>query len=509
MADQSLPDVVARLRSTFRTGRTKSLDWRLSQLQALKKLMLEGRNDLCEGLKRDLGKSAMEGWVTECNLIEAEIQTFLDNLSSWMKPEPRQTNLLNQPATSYVHREPLGVALIMGAWNYPVMLTLMPLVGSIAAGNCAVIKVPSDKYSPASSSAMAKLIKQYLDPDCFDVVEGGREAITAVLEQRWDVIFFTGGAHLGKMVASAAAKHLTPTLLELGGQNPCIVDKTACVDLAARRITWGSLMNCGQTCLRPEYIFVHEAIEEEFVARVKHYISQFYSEEPQKSEWFGRLPNDVAWKRISDIVKTDKQFLFHGGGVDQADRYVAPSVLRFPSLQEYAQSACAQEEIFGPIVPIVKYKDLDAAITHIADREKPLALYVFTDDKRVEQRVLSETSSGGFGVNDVVMHCVNLDLPFGGVGHSGMGAYHGRYSFECFSHRRAVLAKPNVSILDAPVRYPPYDSVKSALLKFVQEPRPYWAMYLPTMVVSTAVSAAGILATPLTLAKQTVRSLSG
>eukprot|EP00667_Euglena_gracilis_P005233 EG_transcript_5269 len=471
--------------------------------------MVEGRQDLCDGLKRDLGKSELEGWATECNLVEAEIQIFLDNLSAWMKPEAKPTNLLNQPAQSYVHREPLGVALIMGAWNYPVMLTLLPLVGCIAAGNCAIIKVPSDKYSPASSAAMAHLIQKYLDPDYFAVAEGGRESINACLEQRWDVIFFTGGAQLGKMVAAAAAKHLTPTLLEMGGQNPCIVDKTASVDLAARRVVWGSLMNCGQTCLRPEYVFVHEAIEEQFMQRVRDYILQFYSAEPQKTEFFGRLPNGMAWKRIAGIVKSDNQFVFHGGSVDESDRYVAPTVLRFPGLPEYTQSASSQEEIFGPIMPVIKYSSLDDVIAHISAREKPLALYVFTDDARVEKRVLEETSSGGFGVNDVVMHCINLDLPFGGVGHSGMGAYHGRYSFECFSHRRAVLAKPNVNATDAPIRYPPYDTLKANLMRLVQEPRPAWVMAVPSAVVSTLVSVVGTLGMPYGLAKQAVRSFSG
>eukprot|EP00669_Euglena_mutabilis_P009165 TRINITY_DN4100_c0_g1_i1.p1 TRINITY_DN4100_c0_g1~~TRINITY_DN4100_c0_g1_i1.p1 ORF type:complete len:398 (-),score=155.09 TRINITY_DN4100_c0_g1_i1:304-1497(-) len=397
----------------------------------------------------------------------------------------------------------------MGAWNYPVMLTLLPLVGCIAAGNCAVIKVPSDSYSPATSSTMARLIRKYLDPDCFDVVEGGRQEITDCLAQRWDVIFFTGGSHLGKMVAASAARHLTPTLLELGGQNPCIVDRTACVDLAARRIVWGSLMNCGQTCLRPEYVFVHEAIEEQFTAKVKEYVLQFYSAEPQRTEFFGRLPNKTSFGRVAHLIKKDEAFLVHGGASDEGDRYIAPTVLRFPNLPTYADSAAAKEEIFGPIMPIVRYSDLDAAIDYINGREKPLALYVFTGDSAVEHRVLTETSSGGFGVNEVVMHCINLELPFGGVGHSGMGAYHGRYSFECFSHRRAVLAKPNVSATDAPIRYPPYDAIKSTLMRFIQEPRSAWVMAFPSLVVSTAVSVAGYVGMPVALLRQAMRSYGG
>ena len=270
---EKIPEIVSTLRDSFNTGVTKTREWRLHHLQAMRRMMEEGKQRLCQGMKQDVGKSELEGYLCENNLVENELQHVIDHLDEWMKPDIRTTNLLNLPASSYVQSEPYGVALIMGAWNYPVMLSLAPLVGCIAAGNCAVVKVPSPKYSPASSKAMEELMAEYMDPHFFVCVGGDRHANTALLEQRWNLIFCTGSASTGKIVATAAAKHLTPILLELGGKNPCIVDQTACLKLASKRIVWGSFMNCGQTCVRPEYVLVHENVADQFVSAAKQQVS--------------------------------------------------------------------------------------------------------------------------------------------------------------------------------------------------------------------------------------------
>eukprot|EP00668_Euglena_longa_P011624 GGOE01014033.1.p1 GENE.GGOE01014033.1~~GGOE01014033.1.p1 ORF type:complete len:526 (+),score=153.60 GGOE01014033.1:161-1579(+) len=448
--------------------------------------MTECRDELCDGIWKDLHKDAFQGYMTECTIVESEIQLFLDHLHEYMQPEAKATDLLNQPASSFVHREPLGVALIIGAYNYPVMLSLSPLVGCIAAGNCALIKMPTPLSVPTSASTMARLVKRYMDPNCFDVVEGDREAVTAVLEQRWDIIFFTGSPQLGRVVAQAAGRNLTPVLLEMGGQNPCVVDKSASLAMAARRIVWGGLINCGQSCLRPDYIFIHDAIADRFREEVQLCIRKFYSEQPQSSPWFGRLPHEEKCRAMIAVLQQDEAFLDYGGKSDVADRYVEPSVLCFPDIGAYAKSAAAKQEIFGPILPLIRYQSLDAVIAFIRKREKPLATYVFAGDRAVVNRMLDETSSGSFGVNETLMQCINLELPFGGVGGSGLGAYHGRYSFEAFSHRRAVLWKPNLSLFDVPIRYPPYSSLTMQVLRLVQWPRPAWLSRLPLQMALLA-----------------------
>lgn len=474
MADMeaALSQATSRLRAAFDSGRTRGYGWRLGQLRALRRLLTDGMPALLAALQKDLHKSAVEGYGSECSLVEHEIQLALDHLSEWMRPERKGTDPLNLPGHSSVLRQPYGVVLVVGPSNYPVMLSLMPLVGCIAAGNCACLKLPTPEAVPASSATLARLVREYLDPECFAVLEGDREAMAAALAVRWDLIFFTGSPALGRVVAQAAAQHLTPVLLELGGQNPCVVDRTASLPLAARRIVWGALLNCGQSCLRPDYVLVHADVVTEFRTLVRRYISEFYGERPEASEFFGRLPNAPGFARVAAIVEQDRAFLEVGGQVDEAARFVAPTVLLFPGLPQYAKSAAAQQEIFGPILPIVQYETLEEVLAFINRREKPLAMYAFTGDRSVSEALLTQTSSGSVCINDVMLQFINLKLPFGGVGSSGIGAYHGRHSFEAFSHRRAVLAKPNVSLFDIPLRYPPHSPFAAAVLRILQRPLP-------------------------------------
>jgi len=484
--------MVEALEESFRTGVTKTREWRMKNLQDLQRLMIEGKEELLQALKQDLHKSELEGYITENNLIENELQDAMDHLDQWMKPDRVSTDLLNIPASSYIIPDPYGVALIMGAWNYPVQLSIMPLVGCIAAGNCAVIKVPSPKYSPASSETMARLLQKYMDPKFFRVVTGDRNMIAPLLEERWDLIFCTGSHHLGKIVATAAGRHLTPTVLELGGQNPCIVEQSASIELASKRIVWGSMMNSGQTCLRPEYVLVHEQIADQFVAAVKQKVDQFYSKDPQSSEWFGRIATPWACDRIDSILTQDKAHVVHGGVVVKEDKFVAPTILYYEDLSTFAASAAAKEEIFGPLMAVVKYSDLDPVLDYINHNEKPLALYLFGNDKATREYVLTHTSSGSACINDVVMQVVNGALPFGGVGYSGMGCYHGRHSFNAFSHLKAVMVKPNLNILDVPIRYPPYTAFKAAALPAIQAPRPAWLSNMPRRM-AVAAAPLGIL----------------
>jgi acyl-CoA reductase-like NAD-dependent aldehyde dehydrogenase len=405
---EDVAGVVTELRATYATGATRDRAWRMSQLLAFQKMLKECRGSLCEAMATDLHKSTFEGYITEVNVIEHEVQGAIDHLDDWMAPQSVANNLLNLPGKSYVYRDPLGVVLIIGAWNYPVQLSLAPLVGAIAAGCCAVVKLPSDKYSSASSRAIAQCVAGYLDQTAVRVVEGDREATQAVLAQRWDKIFFTGGSYVGKMVAEAAAKHLTPTCLELGGKSPCIVDRSADLDIAAKRICWGAFMNAGQTCVRPDYLLVHADVADAFLAKYKAAITSMYSEEPDKSEWFGRAVNGRACERLAAVIATDKRYIVHGGASDVASCFVAPTVLDFGTdAGAFERSASMESEIFGPISPLLRYTDTSAIIERINAGEKPLGLYVFTTDSAVRDRFLRDTSSGAADVNDVIMHMTN------------------------------------------------------------------------------------------------------
>lgn len=457
------------LRSSFAAGKTRPLAWRREQLEQMKLMLKEGRQRLEASAKVDLHKCSTESYLMEINPVEHEVQTCLDHLDEWSAPESKPVNLLNLPGSCAVYKDPLGVVLVAGAWNYPIQLCLSPLAGAIAAGNCVMVKVPSVKYATQCSSTMAELIRKYLDSDCIHVVEGDRHAFTATLKLRFDHICFTGGLFVGKIVAEAAAKFLTPTTLELGGKSPLLVDQSADIVVAAKRYTWGALINCGQTCIRPDYCMVHFSVADKFIAACKKNIIEMFGDDASRSEVFGRLINQRAFDRVNGMVSKDKKYIAHGGSSDPDNAYVEPTLFDFGTdIQAFKKSGCMSEEIFGPLLPICRFHDFDECLDFIKEGEKPLVVHIFSTNKSTQERVLTETSSGQACVNDAILFMSNDALPFGGVGYSGMGNYHGKHTFEMFTHQKSVLKKHFIG--DLPARYPPYTRGSQWLLNLLQYP---------------------------------------
>lgn len=447
---QQIPAVVDAVRASFDAGRTRPLEWRKTQLRRLIEMIRREERALLAALEADLGKCAFEAWSAELSLVAGEADHALDNIDDWVKAEKVHTPLVFQPGKSRIYRQPLGVALIIGPWNYPFQLITAPLVGALAAGNAAVIK-PSE-IAENTSAALAELIPKYLDREAVAVIEGGVPETTAVLEQRFDHIFYTGNGTVGRIVMAAAAKHLTPVTLELGGKSPCIVDRSADLEVAARRIVWGKFYNAGQTCVAPDYVLCEPDVAGPLIDRLGATIAEFYGPDPKDSPDYGRIINARHFDRLRRLLDSGEQAA--GGDTDAEARYIAPTILRDVS----PESAVMADEIFGPILPVVEIGGIDEAIAFVNGRPRPLALYVFAGESGVADRVLERTSSGGACVNDVVAHLGIPELPFGGVGASGMGAYHGRAGFETFTHRRSVLHKS--TMLDVKLRYPPYDESK-------------------------------------------------
>ncbi len=443
---QDLGQTVARLRRTFTEGVTRPLSWRLTQLRQIQRMIVEREDAWQQAMKADLGKCALETHLTETGFLLAELRHTIANLPDWVRREKVSTPLLVFPASSYVERQPLGVALIIGPWNYPLHLSLAPMIAAIAAGNCVVVK-PSE-HAPVTSAAIAAILPDYVDQRAVAVVEGDYKVAGALLNERFDHIFFTGGTAIGRIVMTAAAKHLTPVVLELGGKCPCIVDASADIDLAARRITWGRFLNCGQTCIAPDYVLAHPAIEDALIDRIVHYVRKFYGDDPQQSPDYARIINGNHHDRLTGLI--EGQNVVIGGKSDRDQRYIAPTILRDVD----PESPVMQEEIFGPILPVLQIADVDAAIDFVNARPRPLGLYLFTGSRSQAERVITQTTSGGAAINDVIAQIGVPELPFGGVGDSGMGGYHGRHGFECFSHRKGVVDKS--THLDVAIRYPPY-----------------------------------------------------
>ncbi|WP_018546496.1 aldehyde dehydrogenase family protein [Streptomyces sp. LaPpAH-108] len=428
-------DTVARLRSTFRTGRTKSVEWRTEQLRRLRAMLTEHGTDLAAALHADLGKSATEAHRTEIDFTIREIDHTLEHLEEWLRPEPAPVPAhLGADATAWTQYDPLGVVLVIAPWNYPAQLLLAPMVGALASGNAVVAK-PSE-LAPATSAALAELIPAYLDTDAVAVVEGGIPETTALLAERFDHIFYTGNGTVGRIVMRAAAEHLTPVTLELGGKSPAFVDRDADLDVVADRLARGKFLNAGQTCVAPDYVLTDPETAPALEAALLRAVEGIYGVDPAASPEYGRIINERHFDRLSGLLDSGRVVV--GGESDRGDKYIAPTVLA-----DVAPDApVMREEIFGPILPIVTVPDLDAAVDFINDRDKPLALYVFTDSGTTRDRLAAETSSGALGHGLPLAHLTVSDLPFGGVGESGMGSYHGRYSLDTFSHRKAVLSKP-------------------------------------------------------------------
>ncbi|MFJ6426146.1 aldehyde dehydrogenase family protein [Streptomyces hydrogenans] len=430
--DQDIQETVRRLRAAFDTGLTRPAAWRRRQLHALRRLLRDNTTAIEEALYDDLRKGRTESHLTEIGGVLAEVEHALCHLDRWMKPRRVAVPLNMKPATARIHPEPLGVCLIIAPWNYPLILTLNPLVGALAAGNAAVVK-PSE-LAPATSRLLAALLPRYLE--AVAVVEGAVEETTTLLAQRFDHIFYTGNGTVGRIVAAAAAKNLTPITLELGGKSPVFIDETADMAVTARRLAWGKFTNAGQTCVAPDYVLVTHAARAPLLAALPEAIHRMFGTDPRTSADYGRIVNDRHFQRLTAL--TAEGDLLTGGISDAAERYIAPTVLT-----DVAPGAPVMtEEIFGPILPILAVRGVDEAIDFINARDKPLSLYAFTRDKAARQALLEKTSSGGLVYNAPMIHLGVPNLPFGGVGESGMGAYHGKASFDTFSHRKPVLTKP-------------------------------------------------------------------
>ena len=447
--------IVSAQRAYFRSGATLDIKFRLNALNRLEDAIRRHETDLLTAIKSDLGKSATEAFMCEVGLTLSEISHVRCHLRRWARTACRPTPLTNFPALSRIVQEPYGVVLIMSPWNYPVLLSLEPLVGAIAAGNCVVLK-PS-AYSPATSKVMTDLLREAFSPEYIAVVEGGRAENQSLLEQRFDYIFFTGGVTVGKMVMEKAARYLTPVTLELGGKSPCIIDHTADLRLAARRLAFGKWLNCGQTCIAPDYVLVEQSVHDRFLALLFEEICSQYGTDAFLNPDYGKIINQKHFDRISGLIDSGK--VVYGGQTKAETLQIAPTVMDGVT----GDDAVMQEEIFGPVLPVLTVENIDEAYNFVRDREKPLALYLFTTDSCTKRRFMREVSFGGGCINDTIMHIATSALPFGGVGNSGMGSYHGKKSFETFSHAKAVVKKPN--FLDLPLRYQPYAAWKEKIIR--------------------------------------------
>lgn len=457
-ATTEVTDLVQRLRTGYDAGRTQPLAWRKAQLKAMLRMLEEREEEFAAALASDVGKPSFEGRVGDLYATAREIKDYLKNLDAWAGVEKVKTPFLFKPGRAEIHRESLGVVLIIAPWNYPIHLLVTPLAAAVAAGNAVVCK-PSE-VAPATSAALARFIPQYLDPEAIAVVEGGIPETTALLEQRWDHILYTGNGTVGRIVAEAAAKHLTPITLELGGKSPVIVDKTANLKLAAGRIAFAKWSNAGQTCIAADHVFVHRDVEEEFVRLLQKELRSRYGAQPRQSPDFARVVNSSHTARIKSLLDAGGFDLVTGGDVDVNARYIAPTILRNVT----SDAAIMGEEIFGPVLPLLTFDDIAEPIATINAGEKPLALYVFAADDALVDGVLAQTSSGGVCVNETMGHIFVSELPFGGVGESGYGAYHGKWGFETFSHRKAVLRRPSY-LMEAPAMKAPYAGWKLKLTK--------------------------------------------
>jgi aldehyde dehydrogenase (NAD+) len=442
----AIKTIIAQQRAYFNSGATKSVKFRKEKLILLKNLVSTHEADFIAALKKDLRKHEFEAYATEIGFVLVELKKAISNIDKWAKPRTVPTPLFHFNGNSYVQPEPYGVTLIISPWNYPFQLLFAPLIGAMAAGNTAVLK-PSE-FAPATSAMIAKVISENFAPEYITCVEGGVPESKALLEEKFDYIFFTGGTNVGRIVYQAAAKHLTPVTLELGGKSPCIVDRDTNIALTAKRIAWGKFVNAGQTCIAPDYILVDKAVKDQLVAKIIEYVKKSYGDDAQRSEHYPRIINNHHLKRVAAYIE-DGDILF-GGKVVAADNYIEPTLLE--NVSEDAK--VMTDEIFGPVLPIIAYDNMKEAIDFINKRPKPLALYIFSKDEKKVQKVLSETSAGGVTVNDTLLHIANPHLPFGGVGDSGIGAYHGQLSFDVFSHMKSVLRR--TFLVDDPVRYAPY-----------------------------------------------------
>ncbi|MCX6284750.1 MAG: aldehyde dehydrogenase [Bacteroidetes bacterium] len=451
------PSILEAQREYFLTHATRDPEFRVSQLRILKKAILAYEEKLYDAFWKDLRKSRFEVYATEIGFVLEELGLHIRNLHRWSEPRKVGTNqLLHFWSKSRIYQEPYGLVLIMAPWNYPFQLLINPLIGAISAGNCAALK-PSE-LTPSVAGVMGEMIGEYFHPGYISFFKGEVELSKALLREKWDKIFFTGSPAVGRFVMESAAKNLCPVILELGGKSPCIVDADARLEVAASRIVWGKFLNAGQTCIAPDYLFVHSSVKDEFLQLMSRNITRYFGTNPKESKDFPRIVSESKTQRLAGFLSKGK--LIAGGEADIHDRFISPTILD----EIKPEDEIMQEEIFGPILPVMEFDDFSEVITYINNHPKPLALYYFSEDKAKQSEVLAKTSSGGACINDVIIHIANANMPFGGVGNSGMGRYHGKYSFETFSHQRAVITKSTRT--DVPVRYPPYKG-KFGILKML------------------------------------------
>lgn len=451
----NVSETIRQQRQFFATGETKELAFRVEQLKRLKAAISANKSQIVDAVKADLNRPEFEAYFEIASI--SEINYAIKHLKSWVKPKKVPTSIEQFPAAAHIYPEPKGVVLIIGPWNYPFQLMISPLVGAIAAGNCAILK-PSE-IAVHTSELVTHLISQTFDSSYIAAIQGGVEISQQLLAEKFDHIFFTGGPKVGKIIMEAAAKHLTPVTLELGGKSPCIVDSDIQIKYTAKRIVWGKFINAGQTCIAPDYLLVNQTVQPDLLQAIKQAIREFYGEDPAQSPDYSRIISQNHFSRLTAFLKEGE--IVAGGQTNREDRYISPTVIDGISWE----SPVMQEEIFGPILPVLAYSDLEEAIAEINARPKPLALYIFTKSQEKQQRILRETSSGGVCINDTVMQFTLTSLPFGGVGDSGIGSYHGQATFDTFSHYKSVLKKS--FWLDLDWRYAPYRDKLSLLKKMI------------------------------------------
>ena len=458
MNQKQLLNIVNKQHDFFFAGTPKEITFRVKQLNILKKAIEENEDKILEALELDLGKPAIEAYTTEIAIALHEIDYALKKIKSWAKPKKVRTPFMLFPGSSYIYPEPYGSVLIIGPWNYPFQLAMSPLVGAMVAGNCSVVK-PSE-VAPETSRIIANIIREYFDPLYIAVVEGGVEETQMLLSQKFNYIFFTGGTNVGKIIMEAAAKQLTPVTLELGGKNPCIIDEDIDIEKTSRRIIWAKYLNAGQTCIAPDYLLIQKNIKSKLLLSIKTIIEGFYGKDPFKSPDYARIINEKHYFRLSELLKEGDIII--GGATKPDSLYIAPTVIDNISWNNKIMG----EEIFGPILPVIEYEDLNKVISLLHTKPKSLALYFFSKNKSKQEKILKEVSSGGACINDALGHIMNNKLPFGGVGDSGMGAYHGKASFDTFSHRKSVLKRS--FFVDPQMKYPPYKTPLKYLKKVLK-----------------------------------------
>ncbi|XP_035906575.1 aldehyde dehydrogenase family 3 member B1 isoform X3 [Anopheles stephensi] len=490
-SNMSFSDVVQQLRTTFNSGKTRDVDFRINQLQALLRCYEENTAEMASVLASDLRKHKQEAHLLEIEFILNDLRNTLFNLREWVKPEKPEKSLVNMMDGVYIYKDPYGVVLVIGAWNYPLQLTLVPVAAAIAAGNCVVIK-PSE-VAPASAKFIADVLPKYLSQDCYRVVTGGPKETTELLKEKFDYVFYTGSGRVGKIIHQACSENLTPCTLELGGKSPCYLDGTANMAIAARRILWGKFINAGQTCIAPDYILCSKQVQKQFLEEARKVLKEWYGTNPKDSPDLCRIINQNHFQRLTSLLKGANVAI--GGETDLQDRYISPTIL----IDVKSTDPVMQDEIFGPILPILNVDNAYDAIKFINSRDKPLSIYIFSENVQDRNRIIENTSCGGICVNDTMAHVAVEALPFGGVGPSGMGSYHGKYSFDTFVHKKSCLTKDFNPIGEklAASRYPPYSESKLSFLSTLLKKRqginlqflPYALMFgigvASTLIVST------------------------